>query len=66
MNESDHDDKNKEEPEDVTREELIQQLENQVEYFEKLPAHEKFSFPVNADLYYFMLIVLNIFKKGLQ
>lgn len=50
----------------VTRKELIEQLEAHVEYFEKLPNHEKFSFAINADLYYFMMVILNIFKKDLH
>jgi hypothetical protein len=50
--------------EGITRKELIEQLEAQVEYFEKLPAHEKFSFAINADLYYFMLLIVNILKRG--
>jgi hypothetical protein len=61
-------DKAKEHPcdhqEGVTKEELIEQLENQVKYFDNFPQHEKFAFTVNADLYYFMLIILNILKKG--
>lgn len=46
----------------VTREELIDQLESQVAYFDSLPQHQKFSFTTNADLYYFMMIILNILK----
>jgi len=55
---------NKEDNKGVTRDELIEQLEAQVNYFETLPQHEKFSFALNVDLQYFMLIILNILKKG--
>lgn len=47
----------------ITREELVEQFEAQVNYFEKLPQHEKFSFAINADLYYFMLLIVNILKR---
>jgi hypothetical protein len=47
----------------VTREELIEQLQHQVDHFDTLPQHLRFSFTTNADLYYFMLIILNILKK---
>jgi hypothetical protein len=50
--------------EEITKKELIEQFENQVRYFDNFPQHEKFAFTVNADLYYFMLIILNILKKG--
>jgi hypothetical protein len=46
----------------LTKHDLIDQLAAQVEYFEKLPQHEKFSFALNCDLYYFMLLISNIFK----
>lgn len=55
-----------EEPKGITQEELIQQLEAQTNYYDKLPQHEKFSFVTNADLCYFMLLVLNILKKGVK
>lgn len=48
----------------ITKQELLEQLEEQVKVYESLPQHEKFSFCVNADLQYFMLLVLNILKKG--
>lgn len=57
------DKKPQEEYKQVTRQELIEQLEHQVNYFDTLPQHEKFSFAINADVYYFMLIILNILKK---
>lgn len=50
---------------EITREELIEQLEAQVKYFDTLPQHQRFSFTTNADLYYFMLIILNILKKDI-
>jgi len=53
------------EPKGLTREELIEQLDAQVSQFDRLPEHVKFSFATNADLYYPMLLILNIFKKGL-
>lgn len=46
----------------ITRQELIDQLESQVAYFEQLPQHQRFSFTTNADVYYFMMIILNILK----
>jgi hypothetical protein len=52
------------EPKPFTKQELIEQLESQVNHFDTLPNHEKFSFCRTCDLYYFMLLVLNIFKKS--
>jgi len=49
---------------EVTRDELVDQLQAQVNYYDQLPQHEKFTFVTNADLAYFMLLVLNILKKG--
>jgi hypothetical protein len=51
--------------ETVTTHELIEQMQAQVEYFDKLPNHLQFSYCTNADLNYFMLLILNIFK-GIQ
>jgi hypothetical protein len=47
----------------ITRDELIDQLQAQVDHFEKLPDHVRFSPVLHADLYYFMLIILNILKR---
>ena len=47
----------------ITREELIEQLDLQISYFDRLPQHEKFSFCTNADLCYFMMLIANIVKK---
>jgi hypothetical protein len=44
------------------RKELLDQLESTVNYFHKLPQHEKFSFATNADLYHLMQLVLSILK----
>lgn len=46
-----------------TRQDLIAQLESMVNYFPTLPKHEQFSFVTNADLYHFMVLVLNIFNS---
>lgn len=62
--ENEHQDAGKEEPKGVTQEELIDQLQAQIEYFERLPNHVQFSYITYADLAYFMLLVLNILKKG--
>lgn len=48
----------------VTRDELLDQLESQVKSYENLPQHVKFAPTSNVDLQYFMLLVLNIFKKS--
>jgi hypothetical protein len=48
----------------ITRDELIEQLQAYIENFEKLPQHEKFSFALLCDVYYPMLIILNILMKG--
>jgi hypothetical protein len=49
--------------EGITRDDLIEQLDNQVKHFDTLPEHQRFSFTTNCDLYYFMMIILNILKK---
>ena len=46
-----------------TKEELIEQLDNFVKYFDSLPVHEKFSFATNADLSYPLLLIVNILKR---
>jgi hypothetical protein len=46
-----------------TKDELIEQLDNFVKYFDSLPVHEKFSFATNADLYYPLLLIVNILKR---
>jgi hypothetical protein len=57
-------DKSPEEPSNpVTRDELIEQLDLQIGYFERLPQHEKFAFCTNADLAYFMLLIAGIIKS---
>jgi hypothetical protein len=60
--------KDKNEPkydqDNVTRDELLDQLESQVKSYESLPQHVKFAPTSNVDLQYFMLLVLNIFKKS--
>lgn len=50
-------------PKGITRKELLEQLDSQVNYFENLPTHIKFSTVTHADLYYFMLLIVNILKK---
>ena len=55
---------NRNDPKGIGRDELIEQLESHVNYFDSLPQHEKFSFALNVDLQYFMTIILNILKKG--
>jgi len=64
MDDNDHENHTEEEPKGITNEELIERLEAHVEHFDNLPEHVKFSFVTNTDLYYFMLLVLNILKKG--
>jgi hypothetical protein len=54
-------DKGQESP---TRTELIEQLEAYVNNLEKLPPHEQFSFALLCDVYYPLLIILAILKKG--
>jgi hypothetical protein len=46
----------------ITKEQLIEQLAAQVEHIESLPEHVKFYFCTNADLQYFMALVLHILK----
>jgi hypothetical protein len=51
--------------ESFTKHDLIEQLEYSVNYFHRLPKHEKFSFVTQADLYHLMVLVVNILKiKG--
>ena len=57
-------DESKNDPKGISKNELIEQLESHVNYFDSLPQHEKFSFALNVDLQYFMTIILNILKKG--
>lgn len=47
----------------ITREELVEQLDLQISYFDRLPQHEKFSFCTNADLCYFMMLIASIVKR---
>lgn len=47
----------------LTKDELIEQLDNFAKYFDSLPVHEKFSFATNADLYYPLLLIVNILKR---
>lgn len=46
----------------ISREELIEQFETQISYFECLPQHYKFSPCTNADLQYFMIMILGLLK----
>lgn len=56
--------RNPEKPEEaITEEELIDQLEAYVHSFDKMPPHVQFSPAFQSDVYYPMLIVLNILKK---
>ena len=48
----------------LTRKDLLDQLEAQCRFYEKLPDHEKWSPCCNVDLAYFMLLVLNILKRS--
>ena len=66
MDKNDSQDEEKEEPKGISQHELLEQLAAQVEHFDKLPEHVKFSFVTNADLCYLMLLVLNILKKGIK
>ena len=59
-----NDSKPQEEQKSITRDELIEQLSAYIDNFEKLPQHEKFSFALLCDVYYPMLIILNILMKG--
>lgn len=47
----------------LTKQDLIEQLAAQVEHIESLPDHVKFYFCTNADLQYFMALVLHILKS---
>lgn len=47
----------------VSREELIDQFDTQISYFDNLPQHIKFSFCTNADLQYFMMLIVAILKR---
>jgi hypothetical protein len=51
------------EPSGLTKQDLIEQLAAQVEHIESLPEHVKFYFCTNADLQYFMALVLHILKS---
>ena len=48
----------------ITRQDLLDQLEAQCAFYEKLPDHQKWSPCLNVDLAYFMLLVLNILKRS--
>lgn len=49
--------------EPFARKELLEQLQTYIDNFEKLPQHEKFSFALLCDIYYPLLIILNILKE---
>jgi hypothetical protein len=57
-------DKNPEnEQESATTDHLIDQLDRMTNFFHQLPAHERFAYVTNADLYHYMLLVVNILKR---
>jgi hypothetical protein len=51
-------------PKPFTRNDLIEQLQAYIDNFEKLPEHEKFSPALMVDVYYPLLIILNILVIG--
>ena len=44
--------------------ELLDQLDAQLKYYDELPQQEKFMFCTNADLAYFMTLIAAIMKRG--
>jgi hypothetical protein len=58
------DSKPQDKQEPFTRAELLEQFQAYIDNFEKLPQHEKFSFALLCDVYYPLLIILEILKEG--
>jgi hypothetical protein len=63
---NEHVDAEKDKAEDVpiTRADLLEQLSNQIGYYEKLPDHIKVAPVSNTDLAYFMLLIYNILIRS--